>query len=153
MAAAAPFQIQVVDGLPSAVLLEQLATLNERLFGFGETAAQLTWLIEQERQVMILLAFREGHPVGFKMGFRCEPGTFESWRGGVLPEARRQGLARLLMDQQHAWCAEAGFRFVQTAVSADNVAMLILNLQCGFAITGSYVNRGSKLKVSLEKRL
>ena len=151
--ASTPFDLKIVEGLPPEALLHQLAALNESLFGFGETAAQLTWLIEQERQVMLLLASLEGRLVGFKMGFRCEPGTFESWRGGVLPEARRQGLARLLMDRQHAWCAEAGFRFVQTAVSADNVAMLVLNLQCGFAITGSYVNRGSKLKISLEKRL
>lgn len=151
--ASTPFDFKVVEGVPPAALLGPLADLNEGLFGFGETAAQLTWLIEQERQAMTLLASLDGQLVGFKMGFRCEPGTFESWRGGVLPEARGQGLARLLMDKQHAWCAEAGFRFVQTAVSADNTPMIILNLQCGFAITGTYLNRGKKLKLSLEKRL
>ena len=57
------------------------------------------------------------------------------------------------MERQHAWCTAAGFRFVQTAVSTDNVGMIILNLRCGLRITGTYVNRAGKLRLSLEKRL
>ena len=152
-APAATVHVDVYEGLPAPAVLEHFVALNEALFGFGETAEHLGWLMEQERQVLLLLASIEGRLVGYKMGFRCEPGTFESWRGGVVPEARRQGVARALMERQHDWCATAGFRFVQTAVSADNVGMLILNLRSGFRITGSYINRAGVLKLSLEKRL
>jgi GNAT superfamily N-acetyltransferase len=150
---AAAVSVSLHEGRPPVAVLESFVALNESLFGFGETAEQLGWLMEQERQVLLLLASVDGRHVGYKMGFRREPGTFESWRGGVLPEARRRGVARVLMERQHDWCAEAGFRFVQTAVSADNVGMLVLNLHSGFRITGSYVNRAGVLKLSLEKRL
>jgi GNAT superfamily N-acetyltransferase len=151
--AAKSVSVALYEGRPPEAVLERFVALNQSLFGFGETAEQLGWLMEEERQVLLLLASVDGRLVGYKMGFRCEPGTFESWRGGVEPEARRQGVARALMERQHDWCAGAGFRFVQTAVSADNVGMLILNLRSGFRITGSYVNRAGVLKLSLEKRL
>lgn len=144
--------LQTVEGAPTGVALGAFLDLNEALFGFGERAEHLQGLFAQ-RRLLLLLASLEGEPVGYKLGFQMEPGTFESWRGGVLPAARRQGIARQLMDAQHAWCRAAGFRFVQTLTSADNAPMLILNLRSGFRITGTKVNRAGRLKVLQEKRL
>ena len=145
--------IEAVEGLPAGAAWAAFLDLNEALFGFGEEAEHLQGLFAQQRRLLLLLASLEGEPVGYKLGFQMEPGTFESWRGGVLPAARRQGIARQLMDAQHAWCRAAGFRFVQTLTSADNAPMLILNLRSGFRITGTKGNRAGRLKVLQEKRL
>ena len=145
--------IEAIEGMPSTAVLSQLTELNQSLFGLGETAEHLAHLLGDVRRSLLLLATVEGRAVGFKLGFQCDHGVFESWRGGVDPAFRRQGLAHRLMERQHAWCADAGFRSVRTAVSTDNVGMIILNLRCGLRITDTYVNQAGKLRLSLEKRL
>ena len=142
----------LVGPLSEAVLIE-LAAVNEAIFGFGERAEHLGQFLGLQRRVHLVLVRHGAEPVAFKLGFQHDPGTFESWRGGVLPSARRQGLARRMLAVQHAWCRAAGFAVVQTQTSADNQPMLLLNLQAGFRIVGTQVNRAGVLKVDLEARL
>ena len=50
---------------------------------------------------------QKGHvPMGAAM-------LFESWVGGVLPKARKQGIASQLARLQEAWCRANGFQFIQ----------------------------------------
>ena len=70
---------------PSERDLDTLVSLNDRLFGFGETRAHLEAFIRQHTQVLLLFAIRGEQTVGFKLGYLLGPQTFESWRGGVLP--------------------------------------------------------------------
>ena len=133
--------------------LDTLVSLNDRLFGFGETRAHLEGFIRQHTRVLLLFAIRGGHTVGFKLGYPLDPQTFESWRGGVLPEARRMGIARRLMERQHAWCAAAGFTRIETMTSAENSSMLELNLGAGFQIVKTFRNPRGVRKVQLEKRI
>ncbi len=137
----------------SEAALAELAAVNEAIFGFGETAEHLGQFLGQQRRVHLLLVRLGDAPMAFKLGFQHEPGTFSSWRGGVLPSARRQGFARRMLEAQHAWCREERFAFVQTQTSADNQPMLLLNLQSGFRIVGTRVNRAGVLKVDFEARL
>ena len=145
--------LETLVGPLSDAVLAELATVNQALFGFGETAEHLGQFLGQQRRVHLVLVRHGGEPVAFKVGFQSEPGTFSSWRGGVLPSARRQGVARRMLEVQHAWCREERFAFVQTQTSADNQPMLILNLQSGFRIVGTRINRAGVLKVELEARL
>ena len=98
-----------VEGAPSRAVLEQLTQVNQTIFGFNETVDHLRDCFSGRRSVLVLLVLRDEEPVAFKAGFSDEPGVFESWRGGVVESARRTGLARCLMDRQHAWCASQGF--------------------------------------------
>ena len=72
---------------------------------------------------------------------------FEEWRRevfdelrilitGVLPEYRRQGIARLLKLRVHAWARAHGYREIHT--STANVAVVALNTALGYAIVGSW---------------
>ena len=142
-----------VEGPLGGADLERLAQVNQAIFGFNETAENLGHCFGDKRSVLLLLALRGEEPVAFKVGFSDEPGSFESWRGGVVESARRLGLARRLMDQQHKWCANQGFRVIKTTTNGDNPAMLILNLQSGFRVVGTFVNRMNRVKVLQEKCL
>lgn len=52
-----------------------------------------------ERQdLVLLLAYVEGTPCAFKMGYRRSLRTFYSAKGGVLPAYRRRGIAELLNE-------------------------------------------------------
>ena len=55
---------------------------------------------------------------------------------GVLPEYRRQGIARLLKLRVHAWARAHGYREIHT--STANVAVVALNTALGYAIVGSW---------------
>jgi GNAT superfamily N-acetyltransferase len=82
------------------------------------------------------LAEWEGAPVGFKFGYRRDRETLYSWLGGVVPTSRRAGVARTLMQRQHAYAAATGYRFVETRARAANNPMIILNLRHGFCVCG-----------------
>ncbi len=52
--------------------------------------------------------------------------TFDGWRGNmyrlaVLPLFQRQGIARLLVDNAHAWLRSLGCRRVTALVEGDHV--------------------------------
>lgn len=76
----------------------------------------------------------------------------ESWLGGVVSEYRRRGLARNLLELQHAWASERGYLFVETGAVKDNTAMLSLNLSAGFEIIGNYA-RTATPRVILQKQI
>ena len=141
------------SGQPSKEVLAWVTHINQEIFQFHETAERLSELFSSKQKVVILLAFEQGEPVGFKIGFEAEPWCLESWRGGVLPLSRRQGIATKLMEMQHQWCVENQMKTIKTVTNSDNTAMLILNLRHGFEIVGSYVNRRKRLKILQEKWL
>ena len=55
---------------------------------------------------------------------------------GVLPEHRRQGIARLLKLRVHAWARANGYREIHTSTAND--AVIALNVALGYAIVGSW---------------
>jgi mycothiol synthase len=55
---------------------------------------------------------------------------------GVLPEYRRQGIARLLKLRVHAWARTNGYREIHT--STANAAVVALNTALGYAIVASW---------------
>ena len=137
----------------SREVIQWMVDVNQVLFPFNETVEQLAPLFEKSEKSLICLVFQGSKPVGFKAGFEDHHHAFESWRGGVLVESRRLGIAAELMRLQHDWCRERGFRVIKTVTNSDNSAMMILNLQHGFEIVGSFVNQNKRLKILQEKRL
>ena len=91
--------------------------------------------------------------IGYKIGYQIRDDYFESWVGGVIPAYRRQGIAKHLIEQQHRWCTEQGFSYINTLTSGDNQAMLIANLNAGYQVVGTYHDRNQTLKVILQKTL
>ena len=119
----------------------------------AKVAEQLGIAVNGHRWIHLGTASADGHLVGFKVGRSNDPRTFESWVGGVLPSARKQGIASQLARLQEAWCRANGFQFIQTETAHDNAAMLTVNLKEGFWISGTYLDRGANLKVVLQKTL
>ena len=146
-------EYRLFEGTEDISVMQQLTALNQKLFGFNETIEALRTLFQSHKTVLICLAIQDDLVVGFKVGFLAQDGSFDSWRGGVCEHARRQGIATQLMKHQHEWCKNHGVRIIKTTTDSDNHAMLILNLQSGFSIVGSFMNRRIKLKILLEKWL
>lgn len=108
---------------------------------------------QQARQsVQAWVTFSKGQVVGCKLGYERKPGHYYSWLGGVHPSFRGQGIARELMLQQHAWCAQQGYHRIRTQTYNQWRAMLLLNLRVGFDIVGT-VQGPRGLVIVLEKEL
>lgn len=54
-------------------------------------------------------------------------------RAGVMPEARGQGLQKVLIKARLTWCKRAGVRTVKTYTSIDNHASIASLKACGFS--------------------
>jgi GNAT superfamily N-acetyltransferase len=63
---------------------------------------------------------------------------------GVLPEYRRQGIARLLKLRVHQWARAHGYREIHT--STANAAVVSLNTSLGYAIVASWGGYELKLR-------
>ncbi|UPL49802.1 GNAT family N-acetyltransferase [Hymenobacter sublimis] len=117
----------------------------------AELAAELQY--QQNRQpVQVWLAWAEEQLVACKLGYERKPGHYYSWLGGVHPDFRRRGLAQELMQRQHAWCQQRGYRSIRTQTLNRWRAMLLLNLHAGFDIVGT-VQGERGLTLVLEKSI
>ncbi|PXW78162.1 hypothetical protein C7451_103270 [Blastomonas natatoria] len=94
-----------------------------------------------------------GADLGFKLGYRRGPSLLYSWLGGIVPEARSQGIATRLMHAQHDWAAAQGYHWVETRTRASNNRMIIVNLKAGFHIAGVESDEAGHLMVIQRRRL
>lgn len=84
---------------------------------------------------LILIAFVNAQPVGFKVGYE-RSGEFYSWMGGVLPNFRRLKIAQALQEQQEQWAQQNGYPHITFKTRNSHKAMLIFALKNGFDIIG-----------------
>ena len=144
---------ELIEGMPNDDVLGSIVELSNVVFGFEEEVTGYEMALANRHRLLFCLAFQGPTLIGFKVGYEDRPRYFESWRGGVLPSARGQGVAGHLMELQHAWCSEGGFGFITTICSNNNLEMLRLNMAHGLLVTGTYLDRGEHLKLLLQKDL
>jgi ribosomal protein S18 acetylase RimI-like enzyme len=117
---------------------------------FTNPYPEATYLSRLQGTHLILVAEDStGRLVGFKVGYALDEHTFYSWVGGVLPDARRGRVARMLMEAQEVWVAEQGFFSIR--VKSKNVFphMLMFLISRGYAIIGTEgVGPGCKIVFS-----
>lgn len=86
---------------------------------------------------LLLVAERDGELIGFKVGFdRYADGSFYSWIGGVVTDARRTGVAQALLQEQERLVVAAGFDRIYVKSRNRFVGMLTLLLNNGYGIVG-----------------
>jgi ribosomal protein S18 acetylase RimI-like enzyme len=91
----------------------------------------------QGKKTLILVAHAEGKVAGFKAGYdKYGDGSFYSWMGGVLPEYRKQHIAKRLAERQESWARVHGFNCIIFKTRNRHKAMLIFAITNGFHIIG-----------------
>lgn len=81
-------------------------------------------------------------------GLRVEKGVAHFTRAGVMPDARGQGLQKLLIKARLAWCKRRGIKTVKTYTSFDNTASIASLKACGFR--GRKSNDGKWIRFTKE---
>jgi predicted GNAT superfamily acetyltransferase len=145
-------EIKIIEGIPSNEDQEILTGLYTAIFEDAQTVFFIDRLISK-KQVCSLIAFKNLIPVGFKIGYRYNDTTFYSWVGGVLPEYRKEGIAKKLAQRQELWAISNRFITLRTKSMNRYKPMMILNLINGFNIISVYTNDSNQTKVIFEKNL
>lgn len=86
---------------------------------------------------IVLVAEADGQAVGFKAGYdRYADGSFYSWLGGVVSDARRDGVAQALLLEQERLVVVAGYDRIYVKTRNRFVGMLMLLLNNGYGVVG-----------------
>lgn len=107
---------------------------------------------------LILTAKINQNPIGFKVGYERSDqygeGYFYSWMGGVLPEFRKYGAAKLLLEEMEQRSRRAGYPHLTFKTSNKMRAMLLFGLRYGFDIIDFEKRRpDSESRILLRKSL
>ena len=115
---------------------DEIRDLNVAVFGEARVIHRL-----DRDDLTLLLARHRGRPVGFKVGYGESRTTFYSAKGGVLPEARRTGVATALLAAMEDEARRLGYeRFAYDTFPNKHPGMTVLGLALGFTVTAAGYN-------------
>jgi len=132
-------------------LVSEVTTLALEIFGDFD-ALEIAWRLASMPDATLLVARANDEFIAFKLGYAIGRTRYLSWLGGVAGAHRARGIARALLDQQHAWARFRGYTVIETGTTKDNWPMLNLNLSASFEIIGTYT-RDASPRVILQKHL
>ncbi|HEX8550624.1 MAG TPA: GNAT family N-acetyltransferase [Abditibacteriaceae bacterium] len=122
----------------SESLLNHLVTMESGIFEKPLTSDIFSSELDGKKNLLVLVAFQDDRPCGYKIGYEYSSNTFYSWSGGVLPDCRKCGLGSALIAKQHQVAKDLGYSYVRTHTKNKYRDMLILNIKSGFDVTGVY---------------
>ncbi|MBN8202168.1 GNAT family N-acetyltransferase [Bacillus sp. NTK034] len=138
------------NSIPDAETLKGILELHKTIFGESD---HLVSKMKSKPQLLVLTAMDGEKVIGYKMGYAIDQGTFYSWLGGVDPDYRKDGIASMLMEKQHEYLKETGYKVVKTKTMNKWRSMLILNIKHGFDVIETYTDEKGLHKIILQKRL
>ena len=110
--------------------------LYNQIFRPGVDVAYFTRRLEHRHNVLVMVAELDGQPVGFSCGYELRPTTYYSWLAGVLPDARRLGVATQLLLAEQSWAKQQGYEMARLECYNHHKALLLLAIRIGFEIVG-----------------
>lgn len=143
-------KVNIFYSMPGDDVLKGILQLHRNIFGDSE---DLVSKMKSKPQLLVQAAMDGEKVIGYKMGYPLDKDTFYSWLGGVDPEYRGKGLASMLMEKQHEYLKEMGYKLVRTKTMNKWRGMLILNIKHGFDVIETYTDEKGLHKIVLEKRL
>ena len=138
------------NGVPNEEMLAGMLKLHSNIFG---DTYDLVERMKEKPALYINLALDNQQVIGYKMGYALNSGQYYSWLGGIDHEYRKQGIAFKLMEQQHKYLKGNGYTVVRTHTKNKWRAMLLLNIQSGFDVIGTFTDKTGEPKIILEKEL
>lgn len=116
-----------------------LEVLRETIFGEvgHRSLTSFAELLDGRRDVLTLIAYLEGNPIGFKVGCAGDHGEYHSRSGGVLRDYRRLGLGRRMQEWQHGFARSRGYKRVFFNSFNHFPDMMRFGLASGFRIVAA----------------
>lgn len=93
--------------MPDNKILDGMIKLHSSIFGESDELAER---MKKKSGLRIDLAIDGDKIVGYKIGYALNDDKFYSWLGGVDAEYRKQGIGNTLMEKQHRFLKECGYK-------------------------------------------
>jgi len=107
-----------------------IAAMNRTIFGEERVINRF-----DRMDLIMLIAYVDGEPVGFKIGYGLNHHIYYSAKGGVMAAYRRRGIAGALLDHMMAEAASRGYKsFTFDTFPNQHTGMTLLALQRGFHV-------------------
>lgn len=135
-------------------ILYEVLELEKAIFPEPLGMDKLKRELSTKHSITFFMAYVDRKPIAYKVGFERSARIYYSWIGGVTPDYRNSGVAKKLMEQQHAYAKNEGYSVVCTQTDNSFKPMLILNLKSGFEVKGTIQSCGDDhLTIILEKEI
>ena len=133
--------------------LREITEINKVVFGGTKTIEQikekLTLSIYQNPH--ITLGKIDGKLVGYGTGYFEKGKKYYLWMFGVLPEFRKHGIGKKILEEQISFAKNKGYKNFILKTSNKWKDMLRLTIKMGFDIVGFKINEwGSDSAIWLE---
>jgi len=106
-----------------------------------------------DKKFLLLVAELNGIVVAYKLGYWLDERCFYSWLGGVHPDYRKQGIAKILLLEQEARVRVEGAREIRVKSMNKYKSMLLLLIAQDYAITDVQLNSQGEEKIHFSKKL
>lgn len=113
-----------------------IVSLYNRVFSPTQGEDFFIRRFQARHNVSLLVAEIDREPVGFVVGFELMPSTFFCWICGVVPEARRSGVATQLMHAQMAWAQDHEYQYIRFECQNQHRPMLHVAINEGYDLVG-----------------
>lgn len=140
-------------GVLNAKILTEIVNLSEQLFSKAPSQDYVYQLNRRVSALALIARNNADNIIGYKLGYAMSQDVFYSWLGGIHPAYRKRGIASLLIQTQHEWCAKNGFRLIRTKTLQSNAIMYALNRKFGFHVIGNDCTSPLGIKLLYSKHL
>lgn len=110
--------------------------LNNQVFRPDRTAEFFQRRLQNRVNPLVMVARIKQDAVGFFIGMELKPSVFFAWLVGVLPDARRMGIASQLMRAAGDWARDHGYHFIRFECTNRHRAMMQFGIAEGYDIIG-----------------
>lgn len=122
--------------------IQQALTIHRQIPEFDRPLSEAKLLDRLEnKESLVLVAYSADQAIGYKLGYAINKQEFYSWLGGVIPSARKQGIANKLRQAQERWAQKKGYQSISVKSMNQYPAMLQMLISNGYQISG-YENNG-----------
>lgn len=115
---------------------DTIAHLYNQMFRPARTAESFARRFLSRRNVLVLVARIKNEAVGFYVGLELKPSVHFAWLCGVMPDARRQGVATQLMHEAMAWARSQEYSIIRFECLNRARPFLHFGIAEGFDIVG-----------------
>lgn len=110
--------------------------LNNQVFRPERDASFFERRLRNRVNPLVMVARIKTDAVGFFIGMELKPSVFFAWLVGVLPDARRMGIASQLMRSAGEWAKERGYRSIRFECTNRHRAMMQFGIAENYDIIG-----------------
>lgn len=116
--------------------VDLMAHLFNQMFRPERDADSFRRRLAHRGKPLFLVARVESEAVGFYIGMELKPTVHFAWLCGVLPDARRSGVATRLMHAAIDWAKAEGYQHIRFECSNNQRPMLHFGVSSEFNIAG-----------------